>query len=284
MRGCADNDDVDVVAARVVEQRLRDVARFEHVQRELVLFGVDALRPVPQQFEITRVHGRFTFRRLGAIGLRRRNDGDTGEPRAGTRAQRALRCGAQRKVSGVGRILERHCDHDDGHFFNLRGRERTGLVGHANRLDPALEMLAPGSAFRAASALGDANLFGVGKLTRQMRGRRIASRCFRRKAAQNHFLQPRWQVGPIPTWRRWIHPQTLAQSARSLRVAERQFTGRELIEHHAHSKNIAARIAANTDHLLWCHPRWRANRLAQFLRQQVGIVPVIAQSKIEQHR
>ena len=138
-------------------------------------------------------------------------------------------------------------------------------------------------AFCADAALGHADLFGVGELSGQVRRRRVSRHRLGCKAAQNHFLQPRRQVWPMSAWRRWLHPQTLAQPTVGLRLAERQLASRELVEHHAYRKNIATRIAPHADYLLRCHPRWRANRLAQFLRKQVGIVTVVAQSEIEQY-
>ena len=46
----------------------------------------------------------------------------------------------------------------------------------------------------------------------------------------------------------------LAQATGSLWLAKRQFTGGQLVKHDANGKDVAARIAAHTDHLFRRHP------------------------------
>ena len=113
-----------------------------------------------------------------------------------------------------------------------------------------------------AATLGDGHLIRMAQVKRQVRGRRIAFRGLWLQTAQNHLLHPLRQIR-LELARRWrIHPQSLPQAAGRPGRAKRQFAGGEFIKHHADRKNIAARVAAHTHHLLGRNPGWRADRLA----------------------
>ncbi len=113
--------------------------------------------------------------------------------------------------------------------------------------------------------------------------RGVTLRRLRRQATQHHFLQPGRQLGPQAARRGRVHPEALAQAARGLRLAERQLTGQQLVEHDADGKDIAARIAAHTHHLFRGHPGRRAHGPAQLFGQQVREMRVARQTEIEQH-
>ena len=123
----------------------------------------------------------------------------------------------------------------------------------------------------------------MAQIKRQVLGRRIALGGLRLQTAQDHLLQPLWQIGSQLA-RRWrVHPQALAHPAIGLGRAKRQLTGGKLIEHDADRKNVAARITPHADHLLGRNPGRRTDRLAQLLSQQIGIERIAGQAKVKQH-
>ena len=154
---------------------------------------------------------------------------------------------------------------------------------HARRPQPALEVGAKRRALGAVPSLGDAHLGGVGQVQGQVGGRGVAARGFGFQAAQDDFLQPRGQVGPVLARRGGGHPQALAQSARGGGGAKRQLARGQLVQHHANGEDVAARVAAHAHHLLGRHPRGRAHGLALLFGQQVGEVRVARQAKVQQH-
>ena len=178
----------------------------------------------------------------------------------------------------------RHGHHDDGHLVDLPNRQRAGLVVHAGGLDPALEVGAKTGSFQAAPQSRHCDLLRMHQVEGQVRGRRVALLGHRVQAAQDHLLQPLGQIGAQLARRRRVHPKALAQTGIGLRVAKGQLTGRQFVQHDADGKDVAARIAAHAYHLFRRHVDRRTHRAAQLLGQQVGVVRVKAQTKIEQQR
>ena len=201
----------------VTQQGLGHIARLQHMARQLVIAQIQRLRPLLHAAQVLAVHIRLALVRLGAAGGAGRNDGDAGQARTRANAQGALRGFAQRIQGGVAHIGVRQRDHQNRHFLNLLRRQGTGLVVHAGRFDPTLEMGFESRALGSAPALGDRHLIGMGQIKRQVRGRGVTLGSLRLQAAQNNFLQPFRHLGAaLARWLR-VHPQTLAQTARGLR-------------------------------------------------------------------
>ena len=283
MGGRAQDDDADGVANSVVEQGLRHVAGFEHVAGSLVAGIVQRLDPLVQGTEVAPVRGGFAAARIRAAGQPGRYDGDAGQARAVARAERTRRRLAQRIQGGVAGVLVGHGDHDDGHFADLLRRQRTGLVVHAGGPDPAREVGAKARALGFAAATGDLHLLRVREVKRQVRRRRVALGGNRLQAAQHYLLQPRRQVRAQAPWRHRIDPQTLAQAGRRMRGAKGQARAAQLVEHDAQGEEVAARVTTHAHDLLRRDPGRRADGLAQLLGQQVWVMGVAGQAKVQQH-
>jgi hypothetical protein len=105
----------------------------------------------------------------------------------------------------------------------------------------------------APAARRDRDLGWVLEVERQVLGGRIAVLRLRLEQTQHDLLQPLRNLGPQASRRHRVHPQALAQAAGGLRVAERQLAGQHLVQHDADREQVAARIAANAEHLLRRH-------------------------------
>ena len=55
VRGCSQDENGDVIAARVFDQCACDVARFEHVMRHLMIGEIDAAHPLPLSLKVLAV-------------------------------------------------------------------------------------------------------------------------------------------------------------------------------------------------------------------------------------
>ena len=102
------------------------------------------------------------------------------------------------------------------------------------------------------------------------------------QAAQDDFLQPLGDVGPVLAQRGGCHPEALAQPALGRGCAKGQFARCQLVQHDADGKDVAARVAAHAHHLLRGNPGRRSHRLAQFLCQQVRVVRMAGESEVQQ--
>ncbi|MPM74411.1 hypothetical protein SDC9_121399 [bioreactor metagenome] len=172
--------------------------------------------------------------------------------------------------------------HQDRHLLQLFLGQGAGLIVHARRLDPALELRARARAGGALAAFGDGHVLGVRQIEGQMCGRGIALCGLGLQAAQDDFLQPGGHVrAQLARWR-GRHPQALAQAALCGGRAERQLAGDHFIQHHADGKDVAAHVAAHAHDLLGGNPGGRAHGLAHLLGQQVGIVRVARQAEVQQ--
>ena len=178
----------------------------------------------------------------------------------------------------------RHGHHQDRHLGNLARRQRARLVLCPGGAQPAFDVRAGAGAFQALAALGDLHLVGVRQVEGQVCSRGVALSGRRLQAAQDDLLQPLGQVAPARARRLRIHPQALAQAALAGRRAKRQLARGQLVKHHADGEYVAARVAAHTHHLLGRHVGGRADGVARFLGQQIRVVGVKAEAKVQQHR
>src|SRR5437667_284868 len=77
--------------------------------------------------------------------------------------------------------------------------------------------------------------------------------------------------------------EPLAQLADAAGIAEREVPGGELIENASERVDVAARIAAHSQHLLGRHVDPVTYRKTKLLGQQVGKMAVVGQPEIDQH-
>jgi len=138
-------------------------------------------------------------------------------------------------------------------------------------------------ALGAFAAFGDEHLLGVGQVKRQVRGRGVAACGLGLQAAQDDLLQPGRNVGAVLARRRGRHPQALAHAAAGGGGAKGQLARGQFVQHHADGEDVAARVAAHAHHLLGRNPGGRAHGLAHLLGQQVGVVGVAREAKVQQH-
>ena len=155
---------------------------------------------------------------------------------------------------------------------------------HACGFDPALEVGAKRRGLGVGAACGDMHLLRVTQVKGQVSGRGVAFGCLGLQAAQRHLLQPFGQIGAVLAGRNGVDPQALAQARWRVGRAKRQSTGAHLVQHHANGKNVAARVTAHPHHLFGRNPTRRTHGFAQLLGQQVGVVRVVGQAKVEQDR
>ena len=200
------------------------------------------------------MHIGFAAIFVGAAGFTGRDYSDASQPRTGARAQRAGHRLAQRVQGGVGHVLVRHRHHDDGYLVGLLCGDGAGLVVHPGGLEPTPKMRAKAGGRELAATRRDGDLVRVAQVKSQMRGGGVALGRLGFQAAQHHLLQPLGQFRTVLARRHRIDPQALTQATGSLRCAKGQASGAELVEHDAHGKDVAARIASYTHHLLGCDP------------------------------
>ena len=153
---------------------------------------------------------------------------------------------------------------------------------HARRLEPAQRVRAKRRGLRVVAACAQLHLRRVRQVKGQVRGRRVALGRLGLQAAQHYLLQPGRERGAVFARRHRVGPQALAQPGRRARRAKRQMPGAQLVEHDADGKNIAARIAAHTYHLLGRYPGGRAQGFAQLLGQQIRVMRMVREAKVQQ--
>ena len=96
-------------------------------------------------------------------------------------------------------------------------------------------------------------------------------------------MQPGRNVGAVLARRRGRHPQALSHAAAGGGGAKGQLARGQFVQHHADGEDVAARVAAHAHHLFGRYPRGRAHGLAHLLGQQVGVVGVAREAKVQQH-
>ena len=276
VRGGTHDDDAHRVALGITHDGAGHVAGLQHMEGHLMLAQVERLGPAPELLEQPAL-------RVDVVGPDGRCHGDAGQARAGPRTQRPRAGLPQRVQRAVADVAMGHGQQDDGHFVDLARRHGARVVLQAGRAQPAPQVPVPGRAAQALAARGDRDLAGIFEVEHEVLGRRISVLGLRLQQAQDHLLQPGRNFGTQASRRHRIHPQTLAQAARRLRVAEGQFAGQHLVEDDADGKQVAARITANAEHLLGRHVGMGADRLARLLGQQIGQLGVVRQPEVQQN-
>ena len=101
---------------------------------------------------------------------------------------------------------------------------------------------------------------------------------------QDDFLQPGGRARDKRARRHGRPIQPLAKLAEAAGIAEGDASSGKLIENSAERVDVAAWIAAHSQHLLRRHVDPVTDREAKFLGEQVGKVAVVSQPEIDQHR
>ena len=102
--------------------------------------------------------------------------------------------------------------HHDGHSVNLLSRKSAGLVVHTGSPHPAFKVRRNGGAFDFLASGSDLDLIGVFKIKEQMGCRGLSVISNGLQALQNDLLKEVGQLSVQDPGRRWIHPQSLAQT------------------------------------------------------------------------
>src|SRR6185369_4468363 len=115
---------------------------------------------------------------------------------------------------------------------------------------------APGDSQRtvmpqAGGSLGEGYMIRMLQVESKLGRRGVTRRRINLQTAQYDFLQP-WRYGHIATTRsNGIPPQPPTPVRQHLRLTERPFTGCQDIDNDAQSEQVAARVAAVAEDLLW---------------------------------
>ena len=123
----------------------------------------------------------------------------------------------------------------------------------------------------------------MAQLEHEILGARIAGVGHGLEAAQNDLLQRCRDIRPQRARRERVAPDPPAHLAHARRNAERELSGRELIEDDAEREDVAAPVGAHAHKLLGCHVFGRSYRPMELLLEQVGQQLMTRQAEIDQH-